>query len=198
MVNATISNIEMYKFESCHEDTSFDGGTGIRNMMVYNLSMHIKYSYTKEEIQKAIFSTSSMRKASEFLEIPYTSFKSLAIKHGVWVPNQGRKGIERGKRNTTHKTLLEVLENKSYRQTRRIKELLYEFNYKIPKCEKCGIENWCGEKITFDLHHIDGNKYNNRLSNLEILCPNCHSLTDTYKNKTRPPILQPVERTHLK
>ena len=45
------------------------------------------------------------------------------------------------------------------------------------KCNKCGLFEWFGEKITFELEHIDGNHSNNERTNLEALCPNCHSLT---------------------
>ena len=50
------------------------------------------------------------------------------------------------------------------------------------KCEnpECGIETWCGEPAPIDLHHKDGNHKNNKLENLELLCKNCHALTDTY------------------
>ena len=48
------------------------------------------------------------------------------------------------------------------------------------KCEGCGITEWMGKPITLQLHHINGNHSDNRLENLQILCPNCHSLTDNY------------------
>ena len=64
-----------------------------------------------------------------------------------------------------------------------------DFKEKIKerKCESCGLTEWKGEEIPLELHHIDGNHFNNDLDNLQLLCPNCHSLTDTYcgrKNKT--------------
>lgn len=57
---------------------------------------------------------------------------------------------------------------------------LIKGNYKVYKCEKCGIDEWNGCKITLQAHHLNGNHYDNRLENLQILCPNCHSQTDTY------------------
>lgn len=51
------------------------------------------------------------------------------------------------------------------------------------KCNKCGNTTWLGEEIPLELHHKDGNKENNSLKNLEVLCPNCHVFTDTYKIK---------------
>lgn len=55
---------------------------------------------------------------------------------------------------------------------------------KEKKCEECGIsDTWNGKPLNFELHHIDGDHYNNELSNLQILCPNCHSQTDSYKRR---------------
>lgn len=51
------------------------------------------------------------------------------------------------------------------------------------KCENCGLEEWQGSLIPLEVHHIDGDELNSDLTNLQILCPNCHALTDNYKGK---------------
>lgn len=51
------------------------------------------------------------------------------------------------------------------------------------KCECCGLTEWLGQPITLEIHHIDGIHNNNELSNIQLLCPNCHSYTDTYHGK---------------
>jgi Zn finger protein HypA/HybF involved in hydrogenase expression len=60
--------------------------------------------------------------------------------------------------------------------------LLNEFG---EKCWKCGITEWNKQPIVFELEHNDGNSENNSKENLSILCPNCHSQTDTYKSKNK-------------
>lgn len=55
----------------------------------------------------------------------------------------------------------------------------------VPVCEKCGIENWNNKPIVMQLHHINGDSKDNTLENLQLLCPNCHSQTDNYRNKQR-------------
>lgn len=49
------------------------------------------------------------------------------------------------------------------------------------KCLHCGLDEWMGLRITLELDHIDGDRENNVRSNLRGLCPNCHSITDTWK-----------------
>jgi len=47
----------------------------------------------------------------------------------------------------------------------------------------CGLTEWLGEKIPIELHHINGDRNDNKLENLQILCPNCHTFTDNYRWK---------------
>lgn len=58
------------------------------------------------------------------------------------------------------------------------------------KCEKCGwgIENPYTHKVPLQIHHLDGNSLNNEESNLQVLCPNCHALTENFgsRNKNAP------------
>ena len=53
------------------------------------------------------------------------------------------------------------------------------------KCARCGLSEWMGQPIPLHLHHIDGNHNNNKPENLEILCLNCHGLTENYGYKSR-------------
>jgi len=62
---------------------------------------------------------------------------------------------------------------------------LYKLGFKDKICEKCKSINWLGKDLTLHLHHIDGDDKNNELCNLQILCPNCHSQTDNFGNKSR-------------
>lgn len=60
------------------------------------------------------------------------------------------------------------------------KRLFYEQN---GKCNRCGLSEWLGKPISLELEHKDGNHYNNSRENVELLCPNCHSQTDTYRGR---------------
>jgi dimeric dUTPase (all-alpha-NTP-PPase superfamily) len=48
-------------------------------------------------------------------------------------------------------------------------------------CEKCKLSEWLNQSITLETHHVDGDRTNNVLTNLQLLCPNCHSYTDTWR-----------------
>ncbi len=53
--------------------------------------------------------------------------------------------------------------------------------YECAECKNPGV--WNGKPLILQLHHIDGNHYNNKIENLQLLCPNCHSQTDNYCSK---------------
>lgn len=50
-------------------------------------------------------------------------------------------------------------------------------------CWVCKNSEWMGKPVPLELDHIDGDPSNNDRSNLQVLCPNCHAQTPTYKSK---------------
>lgn len=99
----------------------------------------------------------------------------------VAVLNKDWELISKKYQETVKKRLLDEDFNKL--KFERIKlRVLYEQN---EKCNKCGISEWMGQKITLELEHKDGDHYNNERENLEVLCPNCHALTDTWRGRNK-------------
>lgn len=96
--------------------------------------------------------------------------------------NQSGKGYPKsnpkGKLN-----LIQYLETSKDIQTNKVRIKLLEEGYKEYKCENCGLTKWLDKPIPLELHHKDGNRNNNILENYELLCPNCHALTDSYRGK---------------
>lgn len=75
----------------------------------------------------------------------------------------------------------DVLVKDSYYQSYKLKRRLLKEGIKERRCECCGLEKWQGVDIPLELHHINGDNKDHRIENLELLCPNCHALTDNYR-----------------
>ncbi len=82
--------------------------------------------------------------------------------------------------------LLDILQGKypSY-QTFKLRNRLISEGIKKNECEICGISNWNGRELSMQLDHIDGDSHNHLLNNLRMICPNCHSQTETYCGKNK-------------
>ena len=68
------------------------------------------------------------------------------------------------------------------KHSRVIKNYLLSIKH---ECWECGIIEWNGKPITLELDHVDGDGFNHHIDNLRLLCPNCHSQTDTYRNRNK-------------
>lgn len=78
----------------------------------------------------------------------------------------------------------EILVENSGWSSHGLKLKLFKEGIKEYKCERCGRTEWEGFPIPLELHHLNGVHNDNRLENLQILCPNCHALTDNYSGKS--------------
>jgi Zn finger protein HypA/HybF involved in hydrogenase expression len=79
----------------------------------------------------------------------------------------------------------EYLKNKYPITAYKLKKRLLKEGYKEHRCEKCENTEWFGKPIPLELHHINGDNSDNRLENLQMLCPNCHAFTDNYGGKNQ-------------
>lgn len=71
-------------------------------------------------------------------------------------------------------------------QSYKLKKRLFAAGVKIPECEFCGwAEKMNNGRIPLELDHVNGDRYDNRIENLRILCPNCHSLQPTHRDLNR-------------
>lgn len=80
--------------------------------------------------------------------------------------------------------LKDILVKQSNFQSHKLKKRLFTEKLKFPKCEICGWDEKSPDgRVPLELDHINGNHHDNRLENLRILCPNCHSLQPTHRGR---------------
>jgi hypothetical protein len=81
-------------------------------------------------------------------------------------------------------SLQEILDGlHPYYQTGKLKKRLLKEGIMKNECASCSIINWNNKNINMQLDHINGDSSDHRLNNLQLLCPNCHSQTDTWCGK---------------
>ncbi len=85
----------------------------------------------------------------------------------------------------TESDLIPIFSNQIQMASFKLKVILFRLGIKDMKCEKCKMNKWLDQAMPLELHHIDGNHMNNNLSNLQILCPNCHSIEPNFCNKQK-------------
>ena len=149
------------------------------DMWIYNINMSTKMKAEKKEIEEAILSSGSMAQAADKLNMAFSTFKRYATKYELYTNvNQAGKGTVKSKKN-----LDDVFSGKQHMVTSHLKNRLIREGYKEYKCEDCGIDEWNGKAISLELDHISGDRLDNSLDNLKLLCPNCHSQTHTFRGR---------------
>lgn len=105
------------------------------------------------------------------------TLNSYLKKMGIeYAGQQNKKGQQKG--SNKYKPASYYFDNKQAIQSHKLKEKLIRDGLKEEKCEICGILYWQNKKLPLELHHVDGNHLNNAFENLQILCPNCHSIQE--------------------
>lgn len=114
--------------------------------------------------------TKTLRKLAEENEIDFSHFTGQASCKNThpWNYVPVEKWLKKG-----------VLVKSLYLKKKLIKEGMIK-----KECNECGMDPiWNGKNIEMELDHIDGDKKNNLLDNLRLLCPNCHSQTPTFRGR---------------
>lgn len=149
-------------------------------------------SWTHEEFREAV--RTSFSRAQVFRKLGlnpygggnYRCFNKYVKQTGANASHFTGQAHLRGRTHnwTKKRPLSEVLVRDSdYLSTSSLKRRLIKEGVLTELCSKCGIIEWQDERLSLHLDHVNGVHTDNRLANLRLLCPNCHSQTPTYCGK---------------
>lgn len=149
--------------------------------------MHSSKYFTNEQLVTAVTQNNTMAQTLQQLNMPKTSGNYAMIKKHILLLNLDTSHWEVYKpKFQTFKTKIPldlILTTNSTYSRQHLKERLIKEKYLEYKCYFCDIIDWCNKPISLQLEHINGISNDNRLANLKLLCPNCHSQTNTYAGK---------------
>ena len=161
--------------------------------------MNLKYKYDEPTLRELVKKSVSMGHLLKMCNVipaggNYTTMKRRLMLMNIDTLHWGettlkRQGWLKGKtHNWARKTpLSEILIEKCMwggsshsLKLRLIKEGIFQ-----RKCYNCELTEWKDHPIPIELEHINGNKFDNRIENLTLNCPNCHALTPTYRRRKK-------------
>lgn len=145
--------------------------------------------FTDEQFQKIVESSNSISeiasnlgyrsKGGGVVKMIKDRIKKLSLDTSHFNPYS--IGSMKGKRYKSDNEIF--IENSTYVNNTSLKKKLLKMNAIEYKCAICGISEWLGNSLSLQLDHINGNNKDNRLENLRLLCPNCHSQTSTFSGR---------------
>ena len=146
----------------------------------------MKYDWSKERVEEAVKNSVNRSDTLRYLNIPVGGNNIATLdkrikEYGIDASHfTGRHYVEN---DAAYIPYSEYENGNKKIRAFALKKKLFKEGLKEEKCEICGLTEWMGKHIVFQIHHKDGNNQNNSLDNLMILCPNCHSQTENYCGK---------------
>lgn len=145
--------------------------------------------YTREELEKVIRESTSLREVLIKLEMSPkgSSYKRMRnILSDLKIDTAHFLGFNRKVGRTVKKLKLEdIFDNTVKIASNSLKRKLLKLGLMEYRCIICGISEYNNEYLSLHLDHVDGNSENNAFDNLRLLCPNCHSQTDTFAGRNK-------------
>lgn len=146
------------------------------------------HTYTKEELESVVKNMFSIADILRYFKIPcygnnYKTLKSNILKWEIDISHFTGQLWAKGKMFPPKRPINDYLSGKQKISSHMLKLRLIKEGIFQHICQSCGLSAWKDTIIPLELHHIDGDRFNNNLANLQILCPNCHAQTDNYCSK---------------
>ena len=150
----------------------------------------MKSQYSKEDVVSAVAENKSIAGVLRQLNLRpvggnYKTIHRLIDEYGLDISHFTGQGWNVGLVFKPQRIIEDeeiFVEQSSYKCSWRLRER-YKRLTKINYCEECGLSEWRNHPIPLEIHHINGNNTDNSLSNLKLLCPNCHALTSNYRGR---------------
>jgi hypothetical protein len=142
--------------------------------------------YTEKQFVDAVKNSNSIRQLLIALNVSsyggnYRSIKKLIEEFNLDTSHFTGQAHSKGKTVGPKRPIEDYLSNKQGINSHKLRKRLIKEGIFEAKCHNCNLTEWLGQPISLELEHIDGNHSNNNLSNLTIICPNCHAQTGTYR-----------------
>lgn len=162
-----------------------------------------KSTWTDDQFKEAVLTSLSYAEVIRKLGLNpagsnYDTVKRKIKELGLDTNHMTGQAWNQGKRYRVVKPaqpLSEILvEHSNWTNTNSLKKRLLKENVKEYRCERCNKTEWEGCPIPLELHHINGIKDDLRIENLQILCPNCHALTDNFRGKNINKVENPLPK----
>jgi hypothetical protein len=146
--------------------------------------------YTETELKIAIATSCSYRQVLLKIGLKpaggnYDSLKKRITALNLDVSHFTHQGWSKDQKLGSRRDISDHLTNQCPIQSYKLKLKLLRAGIKQHRCEGCHLTEWLGKPIPLELDHINGNNQDNSLSNLRLLCPNCHCFTPTYRGKKK-------------
>lgn len=144
--------------------------------------------YSLDQLKEAIASSISVRQTLNKLNVKaaggnYYIFHKAINHFKLDTSHFTGQDISGRKLPLRRKPINEYLTKDSGVQSNKLRKYLLDEKIFEHKCSSCTNTTWLDNLIPLELDHIDGDNTNNKLANLRLLCPNCHSLTPTYRGR---------------
>lgn len=150
----------------------------------------MKRKFSDDELKIAVATSTSIRQVLNKIGLVEAGSNYENIKHQIAVLNldishiHGRAWNKGLKFQPKHaKTLEEIFAAQERVNSHKLRKRLIKANIFKAQCSNCNHVEWMGVPIPLELEHIDGDRSNNSLQNLKLLCPNCHALTPTFRRR---------------
>lgn len=148
----------------------------------------MKIKYTKELMEEAVKNSFSYAEVCRKIGLKPVGSNYKTVKSKIALYNLDNSHFtgqrwNKGKGSTEETaiySLNDILQKGIIYSSDSLKKRLIKSELKKNECELCHMS---GEEISLELHHINGDHYDNRIENLQILCPNCHSKTPNFRNR---------------